>query len=91
MHDPDAVELLAPLPPSERFANWHLVLVDGTLVGRGAGGVVLLRMLRGTRGAGRLLAALPAAVVEAAYAVVARNRRLLGRLVPNGSGPRRFP
>jgi predicted DCC family thiol-disulfide oxidoreductase YuxK len=91
MHDPDAGDLLAPLRPDERFATWHLVLRDGRLVGRGRGGVPLLRAMRRTRGAARLLAALPDPALEAAYDVVARNRGLLGRLVPNRPGPRRFP
>ncbi len=30
-------------------------------------------------------------VPDAAYRFVARHRELLGRLVPDGPGPRRFP
>jgi predicted DCC family thiol-disulfide oxidoreductase YuxK len=91
MHDAAAAPLLAPLPPEERFATWHLALDEGSLVGRGSGFVALLRSMRLTRGGARLIGAVPDRVLDALYEVLARNRGRLGRLVPNGPGPRRFP
>lgn len=91
MRDPEAEPLLASLPEEERFATWHLALPDGTLAGAGAGGPALLRSLRLTRPAGRLLARVPTPALETAYALVARNRGRLGRLVPDLPGPRAYP
>jgi predicted DCC family thiol-disulfide oxidoreductase YuxK len=91
MHDGAAAALLEPLPREERFATWHLALPDGTLIGRGVGLIVLLRSIRVTRAAARLLDAVPDRALDALYDVVARNRNRLGPLVPNGPGPRQFP
>ena len=91
MGDEEAEPLLAPLPADERFASWHLALGDGLLVGYGTGGVELLRSMRLTRPAGRLFAAVPDRVLDALYGLVARHRGLLGRLVPDGPAPKRFP
>ncbi len=91
MRDEEAAALFEPLPSDERFASWHLVLGDGSLVGYGTGGVELLRSMRLTRPAGRLLAALPDRVLDALYGLVARHRGLLGRLLPDGPAPKRFP
>ncbi len=49
----------------------------------------LLRAMRISRPAGRLLSLVPPVVLDAAYDVVARNRGRLGRLVPDGPAPRR--
>jgi len=91
MRDVEAAPLLEPLPEDERFASWHLALLDGSLAGDGTGGVELLRSMRLTRPAGRLVAAAPGHVLDALYDVVARHRFLLGRFVPDGPAPRRFP
>jgi predicted DCC family thiol-disulfide oxidoreductase YuxK len=53
--------------------------------------VALLRSIRLTRAAARLLDAVPDRVLDALYDVVARNRNRLGPLVPNGPAPRQFP
>jgi hypothetical protein len=45
--------------------------------------------MRLTRPAGRLLGVLPPRLLEGAYDAVARNRRRLGRMVPDGPAPRR--
>jgi len=91
MRDEEATRLLEPLVADERFATWHLALGDGSLVGYGTGGVELLRSMRLTRPAGRLLAAVPDRVLEAVYGLVARHRGPLGRLVPDGTAPKRVP
>ena len=91
MHDEEAATLLEPLPEDEGFASWHLARGDGLLVGYGTGGVELLRSMRLTRRAGRLFAVVPDRVLDAAYGLVARYRGPLGRLVPDGPAPKRFP
>jgi len=91
MHDEEAATLLEPLPEDEGFASWHLARGDGSLVGYGTGGVELLRSMRLTRRAGRLFAVVPDRVLDAAYGLVARYRGPLGRLVPDGPAPKRFP
>jgi predicted DCC family thiol-disulfide oxidoreductase YuxK len=89
LEDDEARSMLEPLPEDERPASWRLVRPDGSIVGRGAGAPVLLEAMRLTRPAGRLLAHVPPALLDAAYDLVARNRRRLGRLVPDGPAPRR--
>jgi hypothetical protein len=91
MRDPDAEPLLAQLPDDERFETWHLTLPSHRLVGHGAGGVDLLRSMRLTRPVGRLVARAPETLLDRVYELVARHRCRLGRLVPDGPGPRRFP
>jgi len=91
MHDEEAAQLLAPLPEDERLATWHLARSDGSFVGHGAGGAELLRAMRLTRPAGRLLAAVPDRVLDALYGPISRHRNVLGRLVPDGRAPRRYP
>jgi len=91
MRDQEAARLFASLPDDERFATWHLARRDGSLAGYGRGGVELLGAMRLTRSAGRLLGHVPDRVLETLYRVVARNRNLLGRLVPDGPAPRRYP
>jgi hypothetical protein len=91
MHDEAARPLLAPLPQDERFASWHLRLADGSLTGHGRGGVDVLQSMHRSRAAGRLLASLPDSILDTLYGVLARHRTALGRLVPDGRAPRRYP
>jgi len=83
--------LLAALPEHERLDTWRIAQPDGSLAGRGAGIPDLLQAIRLTRSTGRLLELVPDPALEALYGVIARNRGILGRLVPNGEAPRRFP
>jgi hypothetical protein len=91
--DPEADRLLASVPEEARGECWWLVLRDGTLVpGDAGGGVALFAELRLTRPFGRLLRALHASVlIDALDRLVARHRAGLGRFVPHGPAPRRFP
>ena len=91
MHDDEAAPLLASLSEDEQFATWRLGRRDGSLVGSGAGGVELLRAMRLSRPVGRVLALVPARLLDALYRPIARYRGVLGRLVPDGSAPKRFP
>lgn len=89
MRDPEAEPLLAPLAEEERYETWHIALPSGSLAGHGTGGIELLRAMALTRPAARLLAHVPDRVLDGAYALVARNRGRLGRIVPDGPAPRR--
>ena len=91
LDDPYAEPILAAIPANERFSSWRLALPDGSLAGYGAGVVELLRTLRLTRPASRVLEHLPESALDALYRGVAHRRGLLGRLVPDGVAPRRFP
>lgn len=88
---PEAEGLLAAVPEDERLESWRLVHEDGTIAGRGSGGAALLESMAVSRPAGRALALVPARVLELGYGLVARNRGLLGRFVPDGPAPRRYP
>jgi len=90
LHDDDAAELLVDVSERVRPETWRLV-AKGEDVGYGRGAVELLRAMRLTRPAARMLAALPPSLLDRLYVVVARNRRRLGRLVPDGPAPRRYP
>lgn len=91
LDDPEAAPLLAGVVEEVRLETWRLASPDGSLASRGGGAVDLLLALRVTRPAGRLLARVPARRLDRAYEAIARRRRTLGRLVPDGPGPRRFP
>ena len=90
LQDEEARPLLEELPEEERMTSWRLAGVDGTLSGRGAGAPAVLRALGHTRSAG-VLAAVPETILEHGYDLVARNRGRIGRHVPDGPAPRRFP
>ena len=81
------------MPEDERDDCWWLVLRDGTPIpGDGGGGVALFAEVRLTRPLARLLRALRAApLVDALDKLVAARRGGLGRLVPDGPAPRRYP
>jgi hypothetical protein len=81
------------VPEEARDDCWWFVGRDGIPIpGDGGGGVALLAELRLTRPLGRALRAFRAsALVDALDKVVARNRGRLGKLVPEGPAPRRYP
>jgi hypothetical protein len=85
--------VLASVPEEARGECWWLVLPDGALLpGEGGGGVALLAEIRLTRPLGRALRAVRASVLlDALDKIVARHRGRLGRLVPEGPAPRRYP
>lgn len=67
------------------------MLPDGRVVGYGRGLVELARAMRVTRPAAGLLAQLPDVLLERFYASLSVRRSHLGRFVPDGPAPRRFP
>ena len=91
LQDDAASGLLAALPENERLETWRIAQPDGSLTGYGAGVADLLDAMRLTRTAGRVLGLVPDPALEALYRAIARNRGSLGRFVPNGVAPRRFP
>lgn len=88
--DAAAAPLLRGVPQEERHATWRLVIGD-TAVGYGRGAVDLARSLRLTRPVARILRAIPDPALDDLYELVARHRSRLGRLVPDGPAPRRYP
>jgi len=77
----------------QRGKCWWVVLRDGTLVpGDEGGGVMLLAEVQLTRRLGRGLRWLHLSpAVDVLDKVVARYRKHLGRLVPEGPAPLRYP
>jgi len=90
---PDALHLLASVEPARRDGRWWLVDRDGAaLPGDGGGGIPLLIEIERTRPLGLALRALQASsMVDALDALVSRHRSRLGRLVPDGPAPKRWP
>ena len=91
--DEEAGRLLASVPEDKRGECWWLVLRDGTAVEGDLGaGVMLLVEIRLTRPLGRALRAMRLSpVIDAFDRALARNRARLGRFVPEGPAPRRYP
>jgi hypothetical protein len=91
--DEEADRLLASVPEEARDECWWLVLRDGTAIPGDAGGAAaLFSEVRWTRPLGRLFRATRASgLLDAVDKVVARHRGCLGRLVPDGPAPRRYP
>ena len=87
--DEAAGSLLQPLPEEEWLTSWHLVGPGGAVSSRGAAGVELLDALGHARLAS--LARPAEGLVEGAYTAIVCNCHRLGRLVPDGPCPRRFP
>jgi hypothetical protein len=85
--------LLARVPEEARRECWWLVLRDGTLVpGNRGGGVQLLTEISLTAPVGRLLRALRLSpLLDALDDLFARYLKRLGRLVPDGPAPLRYP
>jgi hypothetical protein len=91
--DAEAGHLLATVPENRRAECWWIVGRDGTPVaGTTSGGVVLLTEIRFTRWLGCVLNASGLSpLIDALDALVARHRARLGRFVPDGPAPRRYP
>ena len=85
--------MLASVPEEERGQCWWIVLRDGTVVrGDEGGGVLLLEEVHLTGPLGRALRAVRLSpVVDTFDRVLARYRSRLGRIVPDGPAPRRYP
>ena len=91
LQDEEAPLLLHALSPEERLASWRLVRRDGSLAGYGAGLSELLGSMWLTRALGRAVSVVPDRALDALYEQTARRRGRLGRVVPRGPAPRRYP
>lgn len=93
LEDEEAASLLASVPERDQSGRWWLVLRDGrSLPGDGGAALPLLAELRATRGLAGVLGRLRAGrALDRLDALVARRRTWLGRLVPDGPAPRRYP
>ena len=92
LEDASADRLLEHVSDEERVSLLRLVLPDGRMLSGGAAALNVLELLPATRPLARMVTVLHAQrAAEAAYALVARNRDRLGRLVPDGPGPRQYP
>lgn len=92
LDDAPADPLFEHISGEERGSSIRLVLPDGRMISAGEAALGVLERLPVTRRLARSCArlhALPA--VEDLYAFVARHRGDIGRLVPDGSAPRRYP
>ena len=91
--DEKASLLLASVPEEKRGECWWLVLRDGTPVaGDGGAGVMLLARIQLTRPLGRVLRALQLSpLVDTLDKLLSGYRKRVGRLVPEGPAPRRYP
>jgi predicted DCC family thiol-disulfide oxidoreductase YuxK len=78
--DAEAVPLLAEVPEGERLNSLRLAEPDGRLLSRGVA----------VKAVAEHLGMWPAGL-DRAYDAIASRRSRLGRLVPDGSAPRRFP
>ncbi len=78
--DDEATPLLAGVASVDRFSSLRLAVPDGRVLDRGAAAGAVFKHL-----------GVPSAGLERGYGAIARRRRLLGRLVPDGLAPRRFP
>lgn len=87
------MRLLASVPEERRTECWWLVRRDGTPVpGDEGGGVALLSELRLTRPFGSLLKASHLSrAVDVFDKGLARHRKRLSAIVPDGPAPRRYP
>jgi hypothetical protein len=91
--DAEVARLLASVPEDVRNESSWLVHRDGAAVRLGAGGAGrLLVELRLTRRLGRALEAVGASrLLDALVRLVSRHRARIGRFVPDGPAPRRYP
>ncbi len=80
LQSPEADRLLADVPAALRMDSWHLVTPSGDVRSAGRAVAPLLELLPGGRPLGALASVSPP-LTDAAYALVARNRSRLGRLV----------
>ncbi len=91
--DEEARHLLASVPEGKRDDCWWLIARDGTpYAGNKGGGVRLLAEMHRTRPLARFLRVLRLSpVIDLLDRLLARFRKHIGRFVPEGPAPRRYP
>jgi len=90
--DDEARPIVGAIPEDDRLAGWHFVLPDGTRLSGGPGTVRLLEELSWTRWLGiscRMLGLTRS--LGRIDAFIAQKKGRLGRRVPDGEAPHRFP
>ena len=85
--------MLASVPEERRRECWWLVRRDGTPVaGDEGGGVMLFTEVQLTRPLGRVLRTLRLSpLIDVLDRVLSQYRKRIGRFVPEGPAPRRYP
>lgn len=93
LEDEEAGRLLGAVTGERRGECWWLILRDGTPVaGDEGGGVMLLTEVRLSRALGRVLRAFRLSpLIDALDRLLSQYRKRLGRFVPEGPAPRRYP
>jgi predicted DCC family thiol-disulfide oxidoreductase YuxK len=92
LEDTSADRLLEHISENERSSSLRLALGNGRMLSGGAAALGALEFVPATRPLARTAEALHAQpATEALYCLIARNRDRLGRLVPDGPAPRRYP
>jgi predicted DCC family thiol-disulfide oxidoreductase YuxK len=92
LQDELAAPLLEPVPEAERLSSLRLVEIDGRVASHGPATARLLEHLAPLAPLGRSARRRrPAAALGRLYGLVSSHRSGLGRIVPDGPGPRRFP
>ncbi|MGI9020758.1 MAG: thiol-disulfide oxidoreductase DCC family protein [Solirubrobacterales bacterium] len=81
LQDALAADLLPGMSEEDRFASFHLVGDDGTILSGGRALSALLRDLPGARPFGAAMAAVQP-LTDAFYKVISANRSRIGPLVP---------
>jgi hypothetical protein len=91
--DGQAAQLLASVPAEKRSESWWLVLRDrNPVAGNQGAGVLLLAEMRLTRPLGHVFRVLQlSGLLDALDNLATRYRTRLGRFVPDGAAPRRYP
>ena len=90
--DDAAKAMVDAIPEDDRLTGWHIVLTDGTRLSGGPGVVRLLEELRWTRWLGTCCRVLGLTRwLGDVDAFIAQRKGRLGRRVPDGEAPHRFP
>jgi predicted DCC family thiol-disulfide oxidoreductase YuxK len=92
LEDASADRLLEHISENERSSSLRLALGNGRVLSGGAAARGALELVPATRPLARTAEALHAQrAADTLYCFIARNRDRLGRLVPDGPAPRRYP
>jgi predicted DCC family thiol-disulfide oxidoreductase YuxK len=90
--DEEAKPFRDTIPEADRFTGWHLVTTDGMRLSGGSGVVRLLQELRWTRWLGKACGTFGLTpLLGRMDAFIAGKKGRLGRRVPDGEAPHRFP
>ena len=80
LQSPEADALLKGMDHETKMASWHLIAPDGSIYSAGAAAPKVLKLLEGGARLAKVANALPP-LTGIAYRLVARNRKLLGKMI----------